>query len=133
MRLAEPDDASAPIIASDSRPPIESTTSPTSVEPATMSPLATSAPSTSPSSSAAMEATLELRFKPTVSAFISAVMTASPDEETAVFGTRGDGKTTGALGAMIAHAQQHHALGYPLPTKWLGAADTFQSHVAKTH
>lgn len=34
---------------------------------------------------------------------------------------------------MLAHAQQHHAAGYPLPTKWLGAADTFASHVAKTH
>jgi len=62
-----------------------------------------------------------------------AIETGSPDEETACFGTRGDGKTIGAFGAMIAHAQQHHELGYPLPTKWLGAADTFQSHVAKTH
>jgi hypothetical protein len=34
---------------------------------------------------------------------------------------------------MVAHAQRHHQHGYPLPTKWLGAADTFASHVAKTH
>ena len=34
---------------------------------------------------------------------------------------------------MVAHAQKHHQAGYPLPTKWLGAADTFASHVAKTH
>jgi hypothetical protein len=53
--------------------------------------------------------------------------------EVAAFGTRGDGKTWGAFGAMIVHAQQHHAAGFPLPTKWLGAADTFQSHKSKTH
>jgi len=34
---------------------------------------------------------------------------------------------------MVAHAQRHHAAGFPLPTKWLGAADTFQSHKSKTH
>lgn len=34
---------------------------------------------------------------------------------------------------MIGHAVKHRAAGYPLPTKWLGAADTFASHVAKTH
>ena len=53
--------------------------------------------------------------------------------EVAAFGTRGDGKTWGAFGAMVAHAQRHHEAGYPLPTKWLGAADTFQSHKSKTH
>lgn len=34
---------------------------------------------------------------------------------------------------MIGHAVKHREAGYPLPTKWLGAADTFASHVAKTH
>jgi hypothetical protein len=34
---------------------------------------------------------------------------------------------------MITHAKKHQEAGYALPTKWLGAADTFQSHVSKTH
>lgn len=54
-------------------------------------------------------------------------------EEIACFGARGDGKTQGVLGGMIAHAEAHHAAGFPLPVKWLGAADTFASHVSKTH
>lgn len=76
--------------------------------------------------------TLELAFKPTAG---SAVARAAMGEarEMAIFGARGDGKTITALGVMIAHAQQHQAAGYPLPTKWLGVADTFASHEAKTH
>jgi hypothetical protein len=53
--------------------------------------------------------------------------------EVAAFGTRGDGKTWGALGAMVLHAKLHHEAGYPLPCKWLGVADTLASHKAKTH
>lgn len=68
-----------------------------------------------------------------MSAFISAAITSPNPEEIAAFGTRGDGKTQGAFGAMVAHAQAHHQAGYPLPTRWLGAADTFASHGAKTH
>lgn len=76
--------------------------------------------------------TLELHFRPAVSRFISLVATGMSREVLAL-GTRGDGKTWGALGAMIAHAQAHHAAGFPLPTKWMGAASTFQSHKDKTH
>lgn len=67
-----------------------------------------------------------------MSAFISTAVTGTA-REVAAFGTRGDGKTWGAFGAMVAHAQRHHERGFPLPTKWLGAADTFQSHKSKTH
>lgn len=75
---------------------------------------------------------LELRFRPAVSSFITKAVTGQA-REVAAFGTRGDGKTWGAFGAMIEHAQRHHAAGGELPTKWLGAADTFQSHKSKTH
>lgn len=87
----------------------------------------------SASSSSSSPPPLELRFRSQVSAFISTAITATEPDEVAAFGTRGDGKTFGAFGVMIAHAQQHHAQGGELPTKWLGAADTFASHVAKTH
>lgn len=53
--------------------------------------------------------------------------------EVACFGTRGDGKTWGAFGCMLHHAVLHQRAGHPLPVKWLGAADTFASHTAKTH
>src|SRR3990172_9128015 len=78
---------------------------------------------------------LNLSFRPGVSRFISlatGTQNTSPALETAAFGTRGDGKTWGAFGAMIVHAQRHHELGYPLPTRWAGVTDTFQSHKLKT-
>src|SRR3990172_5165473 len=87
--------------------------------------------STSTSSSNPPPGHLTVRFRPVASKFISMAAT-GPTVEMAAFGTRGDGKTWAALGCMIAHAQQHHAAGYPLPTRWLGAADTFASHQAKT-
>ena len=76
--------------------------------------------------------TLDLRFGPTVYDFIETAATGKASE-VAAFGTRGDGKTWGALGCMVAHAKLHHDAGYPLPTKWLGVADTLASHKAKTH
>ena len=60
-------------------------------------------------------------------------MTVSDVDQVALFGPRGTGKTQAALGAMIAHAQRHAEAGGRLPTKWLGAADTFESHKRKTH
>lgn len=88
-----------------------------------------SSPSISPSSS---PTTLELYPTVTVSMFISAVMRGQA-REIMLMGPRGEGKTWGALTAMIAHAQAHHAAEYPLPVKWLAAASTFRSHEEKTH
>lgn len=82
-----------------------------------------------------------LNFGPEVSRFVWAASTGTAKDtqgtgmarELAVFGTRGDGKTWGALGSMIAHAVNHQKAGYPLPTRWAGVTDTFASHEAKTH
>ena len=82
--------------------------------------------------------TLTLHFRSTAWRFVLATAkgrtrTGAEAREIAAFGTRGDGKTWGAFGGMIAHAKLHHEAAYPLPTKWLGVADTFASHKAKTH
>lgn len=74
---------------------------------------------------------LELKFRPTVMEMVKAVATGEAREIMCV-GTRGDGKTIGVLGAMLAHAAQHQAAGHPLPVKWIGVADTFASHKLKT-
>jgi hypothetical protein len=75
---------------------------------------------------------LELTLRPSASRFVT-LATEGAAREVAAFGTRGDGKTWAALIAMIEHATKHHERGGELPTKWLGAADTFQSHKSKTH
>lgn len=53
--------------------------------------------------------------------------------EIACFGARGDGKTWGALWAMVLHAVAHQTAGHPLPTIWLAVRDTFRNHVLSTH
>jgi hypothetical protein len=75
--------------------------------------------------------TLQLNLRGTVSKFATAATTPGTTE-VACFGTRGDGKTIGALIAMIMHALKHDDAGYPLPTSWMGVTDTFQSHTEKT-
>jgi hypothetical protein len=81
---------------------------------------------------------VNLQFGPEMSKFILAGATGrgpngTPVREIIAFGTRGDGKTWGALGTMIHHASLHHQAGYPLPVKWAGVTDTFRSHTEKTH
>jgi hypothetical protein len=76
--------------------------------------------------------TLRLVPTRTVAEFVKAVAYGTKPE-VVVFGPRGEGKTWGALIAMIAHAERHHAAGHPLPVKWLGVTGTFESHKSKTH
>jgi hypothetical protein len=74
---------------------------------------------------------LRLTWTPTVRAFIADVV-AGRAREYGVFGTRGDGKTQGVLGAMLGHAVGHQAAGHPVPVRWMGVTDTFASHKLKT-
>src|SRR5574342_11163 len=91
-----------------------------------------SPPRLSTLASKAQPRVLDLSFRPAVSRFISLATTATDKSETMAVGTRGDGKTWGAFGAMIVHAQRHHEQGYPLPTLWSGVTDTHQAHRLKT-
>lgn len=77
------------------------------------------------------ERVLTLDFKPVVGQMVAAMANGEASEMMCV-GTRGDGKTIGVLGGMVAHAAVHQAKGFPLPTKWIGVTDTFSSHKAKT-
>ena len=74
----------------------------------------------------------QLGFRPTIYEAIQAMRTGTMDgqpvRELALYGTRGDGKTWGVLGGMLAHAQAHAAAGHPLPVTWLGVRDTWASH-----
>ena len=76
--------------------------------------------------------TLRLEPTPTVSQAIAAVKDAT-HPEVVVWGPRGEGKTWGALIAMVAHAMEHQRRGHPLPVKWLGPTGTFEAHKSKTH
>ena len=75
---------------------------------------------------------LDLRLKKVIGDFVWEAVKGEA-REIACFGARGDGKTIGALIAMIMHAQEHLAQGFSLPVPWMGVTDTFQSHKLKTH
>lgn len=63
--------------------------------------------------------------------FILAVTKAEANEY-AVVGIRGDGKTIGILGAILAHAQVHREAGFGLPVPWLAIRDSFANHKVTT-
>lgn len=73
--------------------------------------------------------------QPVVSKFVRTIRDGGDNpgrREIICFGTRGDGKTIGCMVGTIEHAQQHHAMGFPLPVPWVGVTDTFTSHKLKT-
>lgn len=78
-----------------------------------------------------MSNALDLRVKGTVSKFVTAIAKGEA-QEIAIFGARGDRKTSGGFVGMIEHARLHAEAGFNLPVKWIGVADTFTSHKAKT-
>ncbi len=53
-------------------------------------------------------------------------------EEYALFGIRGDGKTIGILGAILAHAEKHRRAGFGLPVPWMAVRDSFANHKVTT-
>lgn len=83
-----------------------------------------------------LPSTLVLSYGPVVNQLVDAIATGVVDgiplDEILCVGTRGDGKTFGALGGMLKHAGKHEAAGYELPTTWIGVTDTFASHKLKT-
>src|SRR5262245_34270684 len=75
--------------------------------------------------------TLSFERQPVIYKFINAVRLGQA-KEVAAFGARGDGKTFGALTAMIMHAKEHHAQGFELPVRVLAVRDSFANHKLTT-
>ena len=75
--------------------------------------------------------TLDYAHQPVAWKFIDAIARGLAKEIMAL-GARGDGKTVAALTAMPAHAKEHHAQGFELPTRWLGVRDSFTNHKLST-
>jgi hypothetical protein len=75
--------------------------------------------------------TLSFDKQPVMSRFVQAVALGRA-KEIAAFGARGDGKTIGALTAMVTHANEHARQGFELPTRWLGVRDSFTNHKLST-
>jgi hypothetical protein len=78
-----------------------------------------------------LEGVVRLEHRRVVSEFIALAVT-GPAREVAAFGARGDRKTSGALAAMLLHADLHRAAGHALPVRWMGITDTFRNHLLKT-
>jgi len=77
------------------------------------------------------EQVTRLSVRGVVSQAVKAIAEPSADE-IYIFGTRGDGKTYGALIGMIEHAKKHASLGFELPVMWMGVTDAHTSHKYKT-
>src|SRR5262245_6983335 len=75
--------------------------------------------------------TLSFDKQPVMTKFINAVRLGKA-KEVAAFGARGDGKTIGALTAMVMHAKEHHAQGFELPIRVLAVRDSFANHKLTT-
>lgn len=75
---------------------------------------------------------LKLKLGPVGGAFVCAVRDGLASEY-GISSARGEGKSICALIAMIIHAQKHAEMGFPTPARWMGVADSFRSHVLKTH
>ncbi len=75
--------------------------------------------------------TLTIDLSPTAAAFVATMATGQASEGI-LFGPRGERKTGGAHTCMLVHADLHRQAGFPLPVKWVGVTDTFQSHRIKT-
>lgn len=59
-------------------------------------------------------------------------MTKAEASEYALVGIRGDGKTIGVLGAILAHAQVHREHKFGLPVPWMAIRDSFANHKVTT-
>ena len=85
-----------------------------------------------PQSQSPAESKLKLKLGHAAGAFAKAVQEGLASEY-GISSARGEGKSQVALIAMLLHAQKHAEMGFPTPTRWMGVADSFRSHVLKTH
>ena len=77
------------------------------------------------------EVTVPLQFRPVTRQCAEAIQDGAA-REIALLGGRGEGKTQTACAGMFLHAIKHQGAGYALPTTWLGAMATHESHKLKT-
>jgi hypothetical protein len=75
---------------------------------------------------------MKLKVGPVSGAFINAVRDGLASEY-ALSSARGEAKSQSTLIAMIVHGQRHAELGFATPARWMHVADSFRSHVLKTH
>ena len=76
--------------------------------------------------------TLKLSLGPVGGAFVRAVQDGLASEY-AICGPRGEAKTQDTLIAIALHGSRHAELGFATPARWMYVADTFRTHITKTH